>query len=123
MRFLVIEDNELWGEKLCTNLKQSFGPNTKVCWVTTQEQARELLSQDAYFSAILVDYMVPEKEGGTIESTFELAEEIRKSFKGQMLAISDYPMGNEALKLAGCTAASTKGEAAKTMAELLSSKS
>lgn len=84
---------------------------------TTLEEARTKFAANPDIDIIVMDACVP----GDRPNTYSLTQEMRKTFKGPMIACSTIPEYREILMQAGCDYASSKTGLVQLLIEIIDS--
>ena len=108
-KVLVVEDRkDAWDR-----IRETFtrlGDLVIIVPATTIREARECLHANPDVVAIALDYGVPEDEGGDADTsnTLALADEIRETFKGRIIAMGSFPPDREKQMRHGCSVSCTE---------------
>ena len=110
-KVLVVEDNQEWSSLI----RRGLGDKVLVVQAFTMEEAEAVFERHPDLAVILMDACVP----GDKPNTMGLVRKMRKTFKGPIVAISNYDKYREELMRAGCDYEAEKDDVAKKVLELV----
>jgi len=101
MRILYVEDQRVFAETVATQ----FLAEHHVAYAACVAAARETISREVGYDAVLVDYDLPDGKGTEVVRALRAAR-----FKGLIVAVSGKEDGNAELRAAGAHAICKKTE-------------